>query len=115
MAAGSLAAACMVVWLISSQDLNAQAPAAADTKSFAGKKAGDQWDGNGLKMKFGWCPAGKFTMGSPKDDKDRFDNEDQVQVTPDPACQPSASTPVMCAGSTRLITPAMTGLLADTA
>jgi formylglycine-generating enzyme len=28
-----------------------------------------------------WCPAGKFTMGSPSDESDRRPGEDQVQVT----------------------------------
>ncbi len=32
---------------------------------FAGKKAGEERDDNGLKMKFVWCPAGEFLMGSP--------------------------------------------------
>ena len=38
----------------------------------AAKTAGQQWQGNGLKMKFCWCPKGKFTMGSPKNEKGRF-------------------------------------------
>jgi len=42
--------------------------------------AGQEWD-NGLKMRFCWCPAGKFAMGSPKNEKDRYDDEDQVSVT----------------------------------
>jgi serine/threonine protein kinase len=48
----------------------------------AGKKAGDEWS-NGLKMKFCWCPPGRFTMGSPLEEKDRAldGREDQVQVT----------------------------------
>src|SRR5262245_36640123 len=54
---------------------------AQESKRFAGMKAGDTWDGNGLKMKFCWCPAGKFTMGSPKTELDRFKDEDQVEVT----------------------------------
>ena len=48
---------------------------------FVGTKAGQAWDGNALKMRFCWCPAGKFTMGSPKNEKDRYDDEDQVSVT----------------------------------
>ena len=31
-----------------------------------GKMAGDEQSDNGLKMKFCWCPPGKFTMGSPQ-------------------------------------------------
>jgi len=45
---------------------------------FAGVAAGQQWDDNGLKMKFCWCPAGKFTMGSPKHGRG---GEAQVSVT----------------------------------
>jgi len=48
---------------------------------FAGTKAGQAWSGNGLTMKFCWCPAGRFTMGSPKNEKYRDDDEDQVSVT----------------------------------
>src|SRR5438552_3188456 len=54
---------------------------AQEPKRFAGTKPGDTWDGNGLKMKFCWCPAGKFTMGSPKSEPERGDDEDQVEVT----------------------------------
>lgn len=47
-----------------------------------GTKAGEEWEGNGLRMKFCWCPDGEFTMGSPADEKDRFDGqEDQIRVT----------------------------------
>src|SRR5262245_51020450 len=52
-----------------------------EVASFAGTKAGQEWSDNGLKMKFCWCPAGRFTMGSPKEEKDRHDGEDQVPVT----------------------------------
>jgi sulfatase modifying factor 1 len=31
-------------------------------------------------MKFGYCPAGSFMMGSPASEEDRSDDEDQVQV-----------------------------------
>src|SRR5262249_30020411 len=30
----------------------------------AGSHAGQEWEGNGLKMKFCWCPPGTFKMGS---------------------------------------------------
>jgi len=46
-----------------------------------GTRAGEERDDNGLQMKFVWCPAGTFTMGSPKSEKDRDTDEDQVQVT----------------------------------
>ena len=54
-------------------------PASGD--KFAGTRSGEEWDGNGLKMKFCWCPAGKFTMGSPESEKDRGFGENQVEVT----------------------------------
>jgi sulfatase modifying factor 1 len=49
--------------------------------SFVGTHAGQIRDDNDLKMKLVWCPPGQFTMGSPKDEKDRLDDEHQVQVT----------------------------------
>src|SRR5260221_12599332 len=48
---------------------------------FIGKEAGQVRDDNGLKLKLVWCPPGKFKMGSPKSEKGRFDDEDQVNVT----------------------------------
>ena len=35
----------------------------------------------GVDYAFRWCPAGKFTMGSPTSELGRFDNEKQHQVT----------------------------------
>jgi serine/threonine protein kinase/formylglycine-generating enzyme required for sulfatase activity len=38
--------------------------ASSKVKALAeGTRAGEEWDGNGLAMKFCWCPAGKFKMG----------------------------------------------------
>ena len=56
---------------------------AADTVvSFpVGTRTGEKWNDNRLKIEFLWCESGSFTMGSPKGEKDRVDNEDQVQVT----------------------------------
>jgi formylglycine-generating enzyme required for sulfatase activity len=51
------------------------------TVTFAGKKAGEQRDDNVLKMKLCWCPPGGFVMGSPPDEPERGDDENQVQVT----------------------------------
>jgi sulfatase modifying factor 1 len=36
---------------------------------------------NSLGMKFVWIPPGNFIMGSPKEEKQRFDNETQHKVT----------------------------------
>lgn len=49
--------------------------------SFVGTKAGQVRDDNGLKMKMVWCPAGQFVMGSPKDEKGRFDGDYETQVS----------------------------------
>jgi formylglycine-generating enzyme required for sulfatase activity len=75
-----LSALCIGLWMLPARDVPAQAPAAGG-KKFAGTRAGQEWDGNGLKMKFCWCPAGKLTMGSPGGEKDRDEDEDQFSVT----------------------------------
>ena len=49
--------------------------------SMLGKEAGQARDDNGLKMKLVWCPPGKFKMGSPESEKDRYRDEGQVEVT----------------------------------
>jgi formylglycine-generating enzyme required for sulfatase activity len=36
---------------------------------------------NKIEIPFRWCPPGKFKMGSPESEEDRFDNENQVDVT----------------------------------
>ena len=45
-----------------------------------GKVAGELWEGNDLQMKFRWCPAGTFMMGSPASEPDRSSNEGPVTV-----------------------------------
>ncbi len=35
-----------------------------------GTKAGQNWSGNGLRMKFRWCPPGDFHMGEPPNQVD---------------------------------------------
>lgn len=45
------------------------------------RQAGEICNNNGLKMNLVWCPPGSFTMGSPKTEKGRNDDEDQVHVT----------------------------------
>ncbi len=44
-------------------------------------KAGQERDDNILKLRLVWCPKGSFRMGSPKDEKGRKPDEDQVTVT----------------------------------
>jgi len=48
--------------------------------SFAGARAGQTRDDNGLKTTLVWIPPGAFTMGSPKYEKGHFADEDQVQA-----------------------------------
>jgi formylglycine-generating enzyme required for sulfatase activity len=43
-------------------------------------KAGTEWDKNSIGMKFVYIPPGKFTMGSPASEKDRSEDENQVEV-----------------------------------
>ncbi len=45
-----------------------------------GKVAGELWEGTELNMKFRWCPAGTFSMGSPANEPDRILNEGPVTV-----------------------------------
>jgi formylglycine-generating enzyme required for sulfatase activity len=47
--------------------------------SFNGAKAGEKRVVGGVA--FCWCPAGKFTMGSPATEPERRPGEDQVEVT----------------------------------
>ena len=51
----------------------------AAPSAFAGSKAGEEREVAGVKLC--WCPAGKFTMGSPPDEPERRPGEDQVEVT----------------------------------
>jgi formylglycine-generating enzyme required for sulfatase activity len=55
------------------------AEAIVDSGEFGGKKAGDDKVVCGIR--FCWCPAGKFLMGSPPDEPERRPDEDQVEVT----------------------------------
>jgi formylglycine-generating enzyme required for sulfatase activity len=47
--------------------------------AFAGKIAGELKVLGNVRLR--WCPAGSFTMGSPKDEEGRSTDEDQVSVT----------------------------------
>jgi|GEM_PF-2949282 serine/threonine protein kinase len=48
--------------------------------AFDGANAGDRRVMTELNIAFRWCPPGDFTMGSPKAEAERLDNEDQVNV-----------------------------------
>jgi formylglycine-generating enzyme required for sulfatase activity len=52
---------------------------AAGANSFLGSKGGDEREVTGIR--FCWCPAGRFLMGSPADEAERRPDEDQVEVT----------------------------------
>jgi formylglycine-generating enzyme len=52
---------------------------AGSPNAFDGAKAGDEREVAGMKLC--WCPAGKFTMGSPACELERRPGEDQVEVT----------------------------------
>jgi formylglycine-generating enzyme required for sulfatase activity len=46
-----------------------------------GKRAGEEWAGNAVGMKFCWCPPGTFSMGTPKGKTRPDSDEEQVEVT----------------------------------
>jgi formylglycine-generating enzyme required for sulfatase activity len=51
---------------------------------FKGNRAGEEREfelAPGATMKFCWCPAGEFVMGSPPSEERRENREDQVKVT----------------------------------
>jgi hypothetical protein len=50
---------------------------ASNVLASEGTRAGDFRDDNGLRMKFRWCPPGRFLMGSPPGEDGREDNEPQ--------------------------------------
>jgi formylglycine-generating enzyme required for sulfatase activity len=54
-------------------------PAFIASNELNGSKAGDEREIAGMKLC--WCPPGKFTMGSPRDEPERRPGEDQVEVT----------------------------------
>ena len=54
-------------------------PGPVAPSAFNGSKAGDEREVAGIKLC--WCPPGKFTMGSPRDEPERRPGEDQVEVT----------------------------------
>jgi formylglycine-generating enzyme len=52
---------------------------ADDAAAFTGSKAGDERQVSGVHLR--WCPAGRFVMGSPRNEPERRPGEDQVEVT----------------------------------
>jgi formylglycine-generating enzyme required for sulfatase activity len=68
-----------VVLVISLVACLAVALALAVPDSFDGAQAGEERDIAGVR--FCWCPAGRFRMGSPRTELERRPGEDQVDVT----------------------------------
>jgi len=59
---------------------SAAGPTPEDTSAgFSGVNAGDER--TVAAMRFCWCPAGRFVMGSPRSEPERRPDEDQVEVT----------------------------------
>ena len=79
----------VIVPVISKETSSATSPAlvkhkpltGTDSEDFQGTKAGEVRTIESLGVNVCWCPAGTFTMGSPKGEKDRDNDEDQVEVT----------------------------------
>jgi formylglycine-generating enzyme required for sulfatase activity len=74
----------------SAKELRAEPPAFGERAAVehsvpAGREAGDERDDNGLRIKFVWCPPGKFTMGSPPTELgysgEHNQDENQADVT----------------------------------
>lgn len=55
--------------------------ATGSAAAIEGAQPGQIWEGNGLGMKFCWCPAGNFQMGSPGSEPARGADEEQKPVT----------------------------------
>lgn len=73
-----------LIWIscvVPNLEVSAQSPAGTVVSFPVGTRTGEKWNDNPLKIEFLWCEPGKFTMGSPKNEKDRGENEDQVEVT----------------------------------
>ena len=70
------------LWMVDAKtDGSDQSQTSASTADpMIGKEPGQVRDDNGLKAKLVWCPAGTFKMGSPKSEKGRRKDEEQVNV-----------------------------------
>src|SRR5688572_9560863 len=71
-----LLAAGIVIWSHGESVSGDDSPPAG---TFTGSKAGDHRTVAGVAL--GWCPAGRFVMGSPCGEPERRPGEDQVEVT----------------------------------
>ena len=60
---------------------NANTPPSVAIDPFEGASAGEERIDNVLDMAFCWCPAGRFSMGSPFDEPERDDDEGPVSVS----------------------------------
>jgi formylglycine-generating enzyme required for sulfatase activity len=54
-------------------------PPAVSADAFDGSRAGETREVAGVRL--GWCPPGRFTMGSPPEEPERRPGENQVEVT----------------------------------
>jgi serine/threonine-protein kinase len=68
-------------WNLANPRNGANAGGGNAAEMLLGKNAGQEWDGNDLGMKFCWCPAGEFLMGSADNEPGHQDDENQVKVT----------------------------------
>jgi formylglycine-generating enzyme required for sulfatase activity len=76
---GLTAMAVLTLTLASSLGTSHGAQPSIPGGTFLGTKAGDENTVGDLRLC--WCPAGKFVMGSPRNEPERRPDEDQVEVT----------------------------------
>jgi formylglycine-generating enzyme required for sulfatase activity len=74
-----IACATAIAWSVAAGD-DAR-PGKDVPRGFDGTKTGQMFDDNSLSIQLVWIAPGKFTMGSPKGERQRGTNEDQVEVT----------------------------------
>jgi formylglycine-generating enzyme required for sulfatase activity len=75
----ALLAGAMACWCLATCSTAPAAPATSPATQPAGELTLDL--GNKVTMKLALIPAGKFLMGSPADEQERFDDETQHEVT----------------------------------
>jgi formylglycine-generating enzyme required for sulfatase activity len=68
------------LWMIEAKTDEPSKSPTSTADPMLGKEPGQVRNDNGLQMKFIWCPAGRFRMGSPETETPRKSNEAQVNV-----------------------------------